>query len=159
LRQRGFSLERFVCAHAQVSSLDENKRLTDSGAFVQYDAIGIATDQFFDGATSDEAMLERLEGMITAGFGDQILLSTDAAACINPPSAQYDRNNGYAYRYFKDKVKARLGAPRTRKILRDNVVVAFRCPTKLAQREEVRRSENTAHANDAVDRRGYRRRR
>ena len=131
LRKEGFSLERFVCAHAQVSSLDDNKRLTDAGAFVQYDAIGATTDQFFGGPTSDEAMLERLEGMIAAGFEDQILLSTDAAACINPPAAQYDRNNGYLYRYFEDKMKERLGVRRTRMILRDNVVVAFRRPTKL----------------------------
>ena len=59
------------------------------------------------------------------------MLSTDAAVCINPPTLQYDRENAYLYRYFEQKLKQRIGSRRTRKILRDNVVVAFRQPTKL----------------------------
>ncbi len=130
LKKEGYALERFVWAHAQVSSLDDNKRLADRGAFLQYDAIGAHTDQFFGGPVSDEAMLSRLEQMIEAGFEHQIMLSTDAAVCINPPALQYDRNNAYVYRYFEQKLKQRIGSRRTRKILRDNVVVAFRHPTK-----------------------------
>lgn len=127
-----FALERLVWAHAQVSSVDDNKALADRGAMLQYDAIGAHADLFFGGPVSDRAMLERLEQMITAGFEDRIMLSTDASVCINPPGAQYDRNNAYLYRYFEAKLIERIGARRTRKILRDNVIMAFRRPVRLA---------------------------
>ena len=131
MEKEGFKLDRFVWAHAQVSTLDDNKRMADRGAFLQYDAIGAHTDQFFGGPTSDAAMLERLGQMVAGGYENQIMLSTDAAVCINPPEFQYDRDNAYLYRYFEQKLKQRIGARRTRKILRDNVVAAFRQPTKL----------------------------
>ena len=105
--------------------------MADRGAFLQYDAIGAHTDQFFGGPTSDAAMLERLAQMVAGGYENQIMLSTDAAVCINPPEFQYDRDNAYLYRYFEQTLKQRIGARRTRKILRDNVVAAFRQPTKL----------------------------
>ncbi len=131
MEKEGFKIDRFVWAHAQVSTLDDNKRLADRGAYLQYDAIGAHTDQFFGGPVSDDTMLERLGQMVAGGYENQIMLSTDAAACINPPSLQYDRNNAYLYRYFEDKLKQRIGARRTRKILRDNVLAAFHKPTKL----------------------------
>ena len=131
MEKEGFKLDRFVWAHAQVSTLDDNKRMADRGAFLQYDAIGAHTDQFFGGPTSDAAMLERLGQMVAGGYENQIMLSTDAAVCINPPEFQYDRDNAYLYRYFEQKLKQHIGARRTRKILRDNVVAAFRQPTKL----------------------------
>jgi phosphotriesterase-related protein len=132
LEKEEFSLQRFVWAHAQVSSLDENKALADRGAMLQYDAIGARVDEFFGGPVSDSTMLDRLEGMIDSGFEDQIMLSTDAAVCINPPSFQYDRHNTYLYRYFEGKLAERVGTRRTRKILRDNVIFAFRRPLKIA---------------------------
>jgi len=61
MEKEGFKLERFVWAHAQVSTLHDNKRMADRGAFLQYDAIGAHTDQFFGGTTSDAAMLEPSE--------------------------------------------------------------------------------------------------
>ena len=45
--------------------------------------------------------------------------------------AQYDRGNAYLYRYFEAKLIGRVGRRRTRKILRDNVIIAFRRPGKL----------------------------
>ena len=131
MQKEGFKLDRFVWAHAQVSTLDDNKRMADRGAFLQYDAIGAHIDEFFGGPTSDETMLERLAQMVDGGYENQIMLSTDAAVCINPPTLQYDRESAYLYRFFEHKLKQRIGARRTRKILRDNGVVAFRQPTKL----------------------------
>ena len=131
MEKEGFNIDRFVWAHAQVSTLDDNRRLADRGTFLQYDAIGAHSDQFFGGPVSDDIMLERLGQMVESGYENQIMLSTDAAVCINPPAFQYDRNSAYLYRYFEDKLKQRIGAQRTRKILRDNVITAFRQPTKL----------------------------
>gem|GEM_PF-5928666 len=131
MEKEGFNIDRFVWAHAQVPTLDDNKRLADRGVFLQYDAIGAHIDQFFGGPVSDDTMLERLAQMVDGGYENQLMLSTDAAACINPPTLQYDRNNAYLYRYFEDKLKQRIGKHRTRKILRDNVIVAFRQPSKL----------------------------
>jgi len=125
------TLERFVWAHAQVASLDDNKRFAARGARLQYDAIGARSDPFFDGPVDDEAMLARLEAMVAAGYGDRILLSTDASVCVNPPAAQYDRSNAYLYRYFEAMLEQRLGAEPARRILRDNVLEAFRLPERL----------------------------
>lgn len=131
MEKMGFDLKRFVWAHAQVSSLNDNIALARRGVMLQYDAIGAHTDQFFGGPVGDDLMLQRLDEMILAGFEDQILLSTDACACINPPGAQYDRHNSYLYRFFEDKMNNRIGKKTTRKILRNNVIAAFRCPSKV----------------------------
>jgi len=115
VEKEGFKLDRFVWAHAQVSTLDDNKRMADRGTFLQYDAIGAHTDQFLGGPVSDEAMLEHLAQMVDGGYVNQIMLSTDAAVFINPPMLQYDRQSAYLYRFFEHKLKQRIGARKTRK--------------------------------------------
>jgi len=131
VERRCGSLERFVWAHAQVAALADNLALAARGAFLQYDAIGAHCDTFFGGPVDDATMLDRLEAMLEAGYGAQVLLSTDASVCVHPPAAQYDRSNAYLYRAFEDRLKARLGAAATRGILRDNVLRAFRRPDRL----------------------------
>ncbi len=126
-----FPLDRFIWAHAQVSTLKQSLPLADRGVMLQFDAIGAHVDQFFHGPVDDDTMLERIEAMISKGFEDQIMLSTDASVCVNPPSSQYDRHNAYLYRFFEDKLIKRIGKPHTRKLLRDNVIHAFRRPTAL----------------------------
>ena len=104
MEKEGFNIDRFIWAHAQVSTLDDNRRLADRGTFLQYDAIGAHSDQFFGGPVSDDIMLERLGQMVESGYENQIMLSTDAAVCINPPAFQYVRNSAYLFRYFDDKL-------------------------------------------------------
>lgn len=128
----GFEMDRLVWAHAQVCSLSDNLVLANRGAMLQYDAIGTHGDDGWGGSVDDESMLKRIEDMIAAGFEDQVMLSTDASVCINPPGMQYDRHNSYLYRYFEDKLTDRIGQRRTRKVLRNNVISSFRRPTQLS---------------------------
>jgi predicted metal-dependent phosphotriesterase family hydrolase len=96
------------------------------GATIQFDAISARSDPFFDGPTDDESMLERIENLVKAGYGDQVVVSTDASVFVNPPKYQYDRDNTYLHRYFEDKLRKRLGEAVAGKVLRDNVARAFR---------------------------------
>jgi phosphotriesterase-related protein len=127
-----FPLARFVWGHAQPSTLDQHKELAARGATVQYDAIGANADPFFKGPTDDASMLDRVEGMVKAGFGKQVLVSADASAFVNPQKWQYDRDSNYVHRYFEAKLVSRLGAELSRQILRDNVLRAFRVPERSA---------------------------
>ncbi len=126
LQSEGFKLDRFVWGHAQPSASDEHLKMVDEGAMVQFDAISANSDPFFNGPTDDESMLDRIESVVKAGHSDRVLVSADAAAYIHPPAWQYDRDNGYVYRYFEAKLATRLGEEITNRILRDNVISAFR---------------------------------
>jgi phosphotriesterase-related protein len=126
LTGEGFRLERFVWGHAQPSSAKDHAAMAARGATIQFDAISAHNDPFFNGPTDDDSMLERIESLVNAGHGDQVILSTDASVYVNPPKWQYDRDNTYLYRYFEDKLKQRLGEVATGKVLRDNVIKAFR---------------------------------
>jgi predicted metal-dependent phosphotriesterase family hydrolase len=126
LTREGFRLERFVWGHAQPSSMDDHKAMAARGATMQFDAISARSDPFFHGPTDDESMLDRIENLVKAGHGDQVLVSTDASVFVNPPKWQYDRDNSYLHRYFEDKLKQRLGEAAAGKVLRDNVISAFR---------------------------------
>lgn len=129
--KEGFDLNRLVWAHAQGCSLKDNLKLAAEGVRLQYDAIGTHGDPYWGEIRDDEMMLDRLEDMVSAGYEDRIMLSTDASVCVNPPRGQYDRHNAYLYRFFEEKLTDRLGARRTRKILRNNVIEAFRRPGKI----------------------------
>jgi predicted metal-dependent phosphotriesterase family hydrolase len=100
--------------------------LARRGAMVQYDAISAATDEFFHGPTDDGSMLDRIEQMVKAGFGDRVVVSSDASVFVNPAKYQYDRHNAYVYETFVPELKQRIGADAARKVLRDNVLRAFR---------------------------------
>jgi phosphotriesterase-related protein len=126
LTGEGFRLERFVWGHAQPSSMNDHAAMAARGATIQFDAISARNDPFFNGPTDDASMLDRIENLVKAGHGDQVLLSTDASMFVNPAKWQYDRDNSYLHRYFEDKLKRRLGEAAAGKVLRDNVIRAFR---------------------------------
>jgi predicted metal-dependent phosphotriesterase family hydrolase len=128
LEQEGFNdLRRFVWGHAQPSSLKDHEAMAARGATIQYDAISDENphDPFFHGPTDDASMLDRIQGMVEAGFGDRVLVSTDACVALNPPEFQYSRDPLYLYRTFAPKLEARIGKAAARKVLRDNVIRAF----------------------------------
>ncbi len=70
IEREGYTAERFICIHANVEpDFALNLEAARRGAFVEYDAIGDpANDAYF---------IERIQGMIEAGFIDHILLSHD----------------------------------------------------------------------------------
>ena len=126
LTKEGFNLRRFVWGHAQPSPVEDHIQLARRGAMVEYDAISTDEDTFFHGPTDDESMLDRIEAMVDAGFGDRVMVTTDASVFVNPSMFQYDRHNEYLYATFAPKLRARLGDDAANTILRDNVIYAFR---------------------------------
>ena len=126
LESEGFDLRRFIWGHAQPSTVEQHKALAARGAMVQYDAIGALTDPFFHGPTDDESMLDRVQEMFAAGYGDRVIVSNDASVFVNPQIYQYDRDNTYFYRDFLPKLEERIGKDAARTVFRDNVVRAFR---------------------------------
>jgi predicted metal-dependent phosphotriesterase family hydrolase len=129
LEEEGFrDLRRLVWGHAQPSSLRDHMAIAARGATIQYDAISDENpkDTFWGGPTDDASMLDRIEGMVEAGFGNRVLVSTDACVVLNPPSFQYSRDPTYLYRTFAPKLEARIGKAAARIIFRDNVIRAFR---------------------------------
>jgi phosphotriesterase-related protein len=131
LEREGFDLRRFVWGHAQPSNVEDHKALARRGVTVQYDGISAESDPFFHGPTDDESMLDRIQEMVESGFGDRVLVSTDASVIVNPPEFQYDRDNTYLYGTFEAKLRERIGDDATDAVLRDNVVRAFRVGDRL----------------------------
>ena len=125
LEAEGFKLDRFVWGHSQPSSNEDHLKMVGRGAAVQFDAISADSDPFFDGPTDDESMLARIEN-ITKGHPDQVIVSADASVFVHPAKWQYDRDNTYVHRYFAAKLAERLGEDMANKVLRDNVIRAFR---------------------------------
>jgi phosphotriesterase-related protein len=127
LADEDFYLRRFVWGHAQPSPVEDHIAMAKRGAMIQYDAIsGHGPDPFFHGPTDDASMLDRIEAMVKAGFGDRVLLATDASVFVNPAVYQYDRDNRYTFGAFEPKLEERIGKAATRAVLRDNVLRAFR---------------------------------
>lgn len=126
LVSEGFNLERLVWGHSQPSRHDEHLAMVRRGATVQFDAISADSDPFFNGPTDDDSMLARIENVVKAGHPDQVLVSADASVYVHPSVWQYDRDNKYVYRYFEAKLVERLGEDMARRVLRDNVIRAFR---------------------------------
>ncbi len=126
LTSEGFNLRRFVWGHAQPSPVEDHIALARRGAMLEYDAISTDEDTFFHGPTDDESMLDRIEAMVDAGYGDRVMVTADASVYVNPPMFQYDRHNDYVYGTFAPKLRARIGQEAADRILRDNVIWAFR---------------------------------
>lgn len=126
LEREGFDLRRFLWGHAQVSSVEQHIALARRGAMIQYDGISAAEDSFFGGPVDDESMLDRIEEMFRAGFGDRVVVSADASVFVNPSSFQYDRESSYVKQTFVAKLEQRIGGDATRMVMRDNVLKAFR---------------------------------
>ncbi len=69
LEEAGFPPSRFICIHAQIETdFALNLQAARRGAWISYDGIGW---------TPDEPYLERIQAMLAAGFGGQMLLSHD----------------------------------------------------------------------------------
>jgi phosphotriesterase-related protein len=67
----GYTPERFIWIHAQIEpDFDLNLEMAQRGAWVEYDAIGSED-------SDDEFYIERIQRMLDAGFGEQVLLSHD----------------------------------------------------------------------------------
>ncbi|MCG8155417.1 hypothetical protein JMY81_12345 [Brenneria goodwinii] len=131
LCQENFDLTRLVWGHAQCSPAAAQLKQAERGVVLAFDGISTDNDAFFHGPTDDESMLERIEMLANAGFSNQILVSTDAAVCVNPPELHYDRHNHYLHGVFSMKLRARLGSEMESLILRDNVLSAFRRGERL----------------------------
>ena len=69
LESCGFSPARFICIHAQAEpDFELNLEAARRGAWISYDGIGWG---------EDEPYLERVQVMLAAGFGGQVILSHD----------------------------------------------------------------------------------
>ncbi len=70
LESLGFPLDRFIWIHAHVDpDFDINLEMARRGAWIEYD--GISWED------NDDLTLQRLQGMLDAGLGGQVLLSMD----------------------------------------------------------------------------------
>jgi phosphotriesterase-related protein len=69
IEQLGHTPERFIWIHAQEGrNLGENIEIARRGAWIELDGIGEGNTSFY---------LERIQGLLDAGLGDQVLLSHD----------------------------------------------------------------------------------
>jgi predicted metal-dependent phosphotriesterase family hydrolase len=125
LQAEGFKLDRFVWGHSQPSKNEDHLKMVERGATVQFDAISADSDPFFNGPTDDASMLDRIAN-ITDKHPNQVIVSADASVFVNPPVWQYDRDNTYVYRYFEAKLTEKLGKDVASRVLRGNVIEAFR---------------------------------
>jgi phosphotriesterase-related protein len=69
VEQAGYTPQRFIWIHAQNDEFELNLEMARRGAWIEYDAIGS------DGR--DDFYLERIQRMLDAGLGEQVLLSHD----------------------------------------------------------------------------------
>ena len=69
LEECGFPLSRFISIHAQAEAdLELNLQVVRRGAWLSYDGIGWGNDAIH---------MQRIQAMLAAGFGGQVLLSQD----------------------------------------------------------------------------------
>lgn len=65
----GYTPQRFIWIHAQNDTLELNLEMAAHGAWIEYDAIG--------GGREDAFWIERIQAMLDAGYGEQVMLSHD----------------------------------------------------------------------------------
>jgi phosphotriesterase-related protein len=65
----GYTPQRFIWIHAQNDTLALNLEIAGRGAWIEYDAIG--------GGRGDAFWIERIQAMLDAGHGEQVMLSHD----------------------------------------------------------------------------------
>lgn len=69
LEESGFPASRFIAIHAQAETdFELNLEVARRGAWLSYDGIGWGDDQLY---------IQRIQAMIAAGFGRQVILSHD----------------------------------------------------------------------------------
>jgi predicted metal-dependent phosphotriesterase family hydrolase len=117
LEREGFDPARLVWAHAQESTLDANLALAQRGITVSLDAIG---------TSDDEDMMQRIEQLAEAGLDGNVVLSSDSSLVVHPAELAYERDIGALPRTFLPRVEARLGKDLRDRLVRDNVVRAYR---------------------------------
>lgn len=123
LMEEGLDPSRFTWAHAArdgTIDFEVFRPYAEEGTYISFDGIT------HGGTPTDEQLLTLIEQFIDAGLESKILLSSDAVISAHPPIAQYGSDIRYPYRIFKPKLDARFGEEMSRKLLRDNVVEAYR---------------------------------
>jgi phosphotriesterase-related protein len=71
IEESGYRAERYIWIHAQSDTFELNLEIAQRGAWISYDGIG---NQDW---LPDEEYIMRLQRLVEAGFGEQILLSHD----------------------------------------------------------------------------------
>ncbi len=116
----GYTPERFVWVHASAEEQVElNLEMAERGAWIEYDWIGEPAD--------DDAFLMRIQRMMSAGFGEQLLLSHDRG-WYDPaqPGGGEPRPFTYISEVFLPKLRAAgLEAETVRMLVENNPFRAF----------------------------------
>ena len=116
----GLPAQRFIWIHAHVEQdFQINLAAARRGAWIEYDAIGIPE--------TDGAFIERIHGMLDAGFEDRILLSQDRG-WFNPALPGGGEQKSYAYlvqAFLPALASSGVPEPTIRRITRDNPLRAF----------------------------------
>lgn len=97
----GYTPERFIWIHAQIEpDFDLNLEMAQRGAWIEYDAVGSED-------SDDGFYIERIQRMLDAGFGEQVLLSHDRG-WYNPalPGGGTPRPYTYISEQFLPKLRA-----------------------------------------------------
>lgn len=71
IEANGYRAERYVWIHSQADAYDLNLEMAQRGAWIEYDGIGNPD------WCPDDLVLDRVQRLLDAGFGDKILLSHD----------------------------------------------------------------------------------
>jgi phosphotriesterase-related protein len=71
IQATGYRADRYIWIHAQSDTYDRNLEVAQRGAWIEYDGIGNP-----DWVTDDE-YIERIQRLLDAGYGEQIMLSHD----------------------------------------------------------------------------------
>lgn len=71
LEASGYRAERFIWIHAQLDTMELNLEIARRGAWIEYDFIGSQD------VLTDEGYIERIQRLLSEGFGNRILLSHD----------------------------------------------------------------------------------
>ena len=106
IEKAGYTAARFIWIHAQAEpDFELNLAMARRGAWISYDGIGGGDDDFY---------VDRIQRMLDAGFGDQILLSHDRG-WYDPaqPGGGTPKAFTYLSETFLPKLKARGIAPET----------------------------------------------
>ncbi len=121
----GASAERIVLAHLDRNPDAElHADLAARGVFLEYDTLGRTKYH------PDSVLLDLIEAVIAAGYGDRILLGLDLGR--RDYLRAYDGGPGMRYLMgtFVPRLERRVGADATRRILVDNAARAYAVPAQ-----------------------------
>lgn len=120
VEEMGYSPERFIWIHASAEpDINLNLELARRGAWIEYDWIG--------DAQTDAGFIERIQRMLDAGLGDQLLLSHDRG-WYDPaqPGGGIPKPYTYISEYFIPKLRsAGLDETTIHSLIHDNPFRAF----------------------------------